>query len=178
MRNKEEQSQYCFPKGTDPTFLGKLEQRYIRTSSLRTTVAHALEEEGLWLREVARKFLPDDLEAKIAIDGYASVGTIILETESAMQSENYKGGKFMNLLNSATGEEYQRYFQEENQVRLLQRDSRGFELIKWWVELSCKDNKNMNKTERQAILIGRANGMRRYKELYTAINSTEPTTDF
>lgn len=113
MRSKKEQSQYYFPKGTDSAFLGKLEQRYIRTSSLRTTVAHALEEEGLWLREVARKFLPDDLEAKIAIDGYASVGTIILETESAMQSENYKGGKFMNLLKSATGKNIKDIFRKK-----------------------------------------------------------------
>lgn len=125
--------------------LPNLIERVRRTGSLRVAIAHQIEEEGLFLRDIVEELLP---QAQVAVYEYTFVGTLILEAESARQSG---------------------YFSKE--VALLEEDPRGFSLLVWWVNRGLEEFKTSSapKGEKQAVLIGRAAGIGRYRQLYQAL---------
>lgn len=161
MGSEERLAVYHFPEEVDGVILS-LRERARKTGSLRIAVAHQIEEEGLLLRSMTAKFFPQDSERKAAVDEYTLVGTLILETIDASLSGNYEAGQFEKLLAGAQGPERSRFLQEKRQVDLLQEDPTGFSLLTWWV------NKGLEEPKSQGIVIGRINGVNRYKKLYQA----------
>jgi len=152
MARQEISPSFNFPKEITEALLVKLEAEAQKTRSLRTAIAHLIEEEGLLFREMTERFFAGSKEVKIAVDEYVMVGTLILEAESALQS----GIPQENLEDPI-----------RNQVELLKEDSTGHALLTWWVNLGLKEfNRFPEREQRKAALIGRTNGVRRYRELY------------
>lgn len=139
---------FNFPSKIDEELLGFLKERVGKTGSLRTAIAHQIEEEGLFLRHLVVKLLPDDAEARIAVDEYTKAGTLILETEDA-----------------------QRVVPDTPEVRLLKEDPKCFSLLTWWMNRGLEEFKTFSapREEKQAVLIGRAAGAGRYRQLYQAL---------
>lgn len=149
MSPQERLNSFNFPQGVDSDLLEKLGERARKTRSLRTAIAHQIEEEGLLFRELTQKFFPQDAVVKAAVDEYTMMGTIILETESARQS-GYNN----------------------HRVELLKKDPKGFFLLTWWVNLRLEELKHSpaGKEEREAAIIGMTNGNKRFRKLYQALS--------
>lgn len=143
---------FNFPRKINEDLLGELLGGVRESGSLVWTIANRIEEEGLLLRDVVGKVLPQDWEAKIAIDEYTRVGTFILEIE----------------------EVWRRGYVRSETVRLLEEDPSGFSLLTWWVNQGSEDFKDLPREERLGALIGRLNGMARYKRLYQALVGSRP----
>lgn len=148
MSQPERWNSFNFPQEVDSGLLRKLDERTAKIGCLRTAIAHQIEEEGLFLRDLLFKLLLDDAEARMAVDEYIMVGTLILETESAWQS-GYSS----------------------HQVELLKKDPKGFSLLTWRVNLRLEELKSSpaSKEERQAAIIGMTNGQKRFRQLYQAL---------
>lgn len=159
-------SSFYFPRGMDGELLNRLVERLAKSGSLRITIAHQIEEEGLVLRGATEKLRPHDEERKMAAEEYTSVGTLVLETVDAEWSGQYEGDKFEKILARAQSSQRCRLLEEKKQVELLKENRRGFSLLKWWVERGLKE---LSMPETQAALMGRINGVRRYQELYQAL---------
>lgn len=171
-------SEFKFPQGADKALLEKLKERTKQTGSLRTAVADQIEEEGLFLRGLTEKFFPDDQERKIAVDEYTFVGTLILETESALQSGNYEDDKLPRWFNKdIPPPEHDRFLREKKQVELFQKDPSGFSLLTWWGNRALEEFQNFSEEEKRAVLSGRLQGIKRYKELYNALVARDVPSD-
>lgn len=157
MSKQERLNSFNFPQEIDRGLLVKLGERAAKIGSLRTAIAHQIEEEGLFFRNLLERFrkkYPDIItrrfsldEVRIAVREYTRVGTIILETESAWQSGD-----------------------NSHPVELLKNDPRGFSLLTWWVNFRLEELKHsLGKEERRGAIIGMTKGNKRFRQLYQAL---------
>lgn len=137
---------YNFPIGVDQKTLLSLKERAQKTGSSALAAAHWLKEEGLFLKEMGKKFFPQDWLRRLAVEEYIWVATLILETADELRVD----------------------FSSEK-AALLKRDPSGLSLLTWWGNEGLKEFKSRPKEESQARLTGRLNAIRRYKEFYLAL---------
>lgn len=160
-----------FPEDIEEGLLIKLEEKIPR-QTLRVAVAHQIEKEGLFLRDITEKFFPESTERKIAVDEYTMIGTLILETDDALRRGFYEEAPFFP--ESATSAERQRFLREKQQVDLLKRDPTGFALLRWrtgWLKRWLASDKcgRFSENERKAALIGGQAAVGRYSQLYQTL---------
>lgn len=169
-RRENLESSFCFPREVEGEILAKLEKRFYEVELvgvgdkfkrvavlpkevlLGKVAAEQIIDEAVWLQLCRGKYLPRDEEAKVALEQYRNVGLLVLEAINLHCGNDIRNRNFPNIPDE-----------------LLEKYRSGFTLLSWWEEQWPGEFGKLEEWQQSPALEGALNGIRRYLNLYKAL---------